>query len=56
MLAKAIVEDSEVIFINTRISNLMSKWFDDAQKLGEYGFKIIALLYILKLAVTHRLC
>ena len=36
MLAKATVEESEVIFINMRISNLMSKWFDDAQKLGEY--------------------
>jgi hypothetical protein len=36
MLAKAIVRESGVIFINTRISNLISKWFDDAQKLGEY--------------------
>jgi len=36
MLAKAIVRESGVIFINMRISNLMSKWFDDAQKLGEY--------------------
>ncbi|KAI9384215.1 hypothetical protein POPTR_012G025351v4 [Populus trichocarpa] len=35
MLAKAIVRESGVIFINTRISNLISKWFDDAQKLGD---------------------
>nr|TKR90416.1 hypothetical protein D5086_0000233580 [Populus alba] len=34
MLAKAIVEESEVIFIKMWISNLMSKWFDDAQKLA----------------------
>ncbi|KAJ6976552.1 hypothetical protein NC653_028641 [Populus alba x Populus x berolinensis] len=36
MLAKAIVRDSGAVFINVRISNLMIKWFDDAQKLGEY--------------------
>jgi SpoVK/Ycf46/Vps4 family AAA+-type ATPase len=36
MLAKAIVRDSGAVFINVRISNLMSKWFGDAQKLGEY--------------------
>nr|TKS06002.1 hypothetical protein D5086_0000127480 [Populus alba] len=36
MLAKAIVRDPGAVFINVRISNLMSKWFADAQKLGEY--------------------
>lgn len=34
MLAKAIARESRAVFINVRISNLMSKWFGDAQKLG----------------------
>ncbi|KAD0358290.1 hypothetical protein FH972_027279 [Carpinus fangiana] len=34
MLAKAIAKESAPVFINVRISNLMSKWFGDAQKLA----------------------
>ncbi|KAJ6980911.1 MSP1 family protein [Populus alba x Populus x berolinensis] len=43
MLAKAIVRDFGAVFINVRISNLMSKWFGDAQKLGEYAFELLLL-------------
>jgi SpoVK/Ycf46/Vps4 family AAA+-type ATPase len=35
MLAKAIAKESEACFINVRFSNLASKWFGDAQKLGK---------------------
>ncbi|KAK9275500.1 hypothetical protein L1049_022767 [Liquidambar formosana] len=35
MLAKAIAKESRAVFINLRISNLMSKWFGDAQKLED---------------------
>ncbi|KAJ6881252.1 hypothetical protein NC651_027957 [Populus alba x Populus x berolinensis] len=33
MLAKVIIREFGAVFINMRISNLMSKWFGDAQKL-----------------------
>lgn len=38
LLAKAIAKESRAVFINVRIANLMSKWFGDAQKLGNYTF------------------
>ncbi|KAJ6881233.1 MSP1 family protein [Populus alba x Populus x berolinensis] len=34
MLAKAIIREFGAVFITMRISNLMNKWFGDAQKLG----------------------
>ncbi|KAL6005672.1 hypothetical protein ACLOJK_006243 [Asimina triloba] len=40
MLAKAIAKESRAVFINVRISNLMSKWFGDAQKLVSAVFTL----------------
>lgn len=46
MLAKAIAKESGAVFINVRISNLMSKWFGDAQKLGAYSSSLLQNFFL----------
>jgi hypothetical protein len=56
MLAKAIVRDSGAVFINVRVSNLMSKWFGDAQKLGEYRSHLNYKKIILMFSLSNIVC
>ena len=52
MLAKAIAKESGAVFINVRVSNLMSKWFGDAQKLGKTT-KACSLVLLIKFLMLN---
>lgn len=52
MLAKAIAKEAGSVFINVRVSNLMSKWFGDAQKLGKCSLCILLLTVFILIFFT----
>ncbi|KAG6753582.1 hypothetical protein POTOM_041561 [Populus tomentosa] len=52
ILAKAIIREFGAVFINMRISNLMSKWFSDAQKLGSCTQDVVGSVLLIGLFLS----